>query len=123
VIPNELLKRHWAKLVVTLMLLGPLVVFRYECLMPDDCESRFRRVEIGMTEPEVNSVMERKNVLLAIVKKRQRLWRASGVSGVWMQEWYEGDGKLIGVFFEWDESGRLTSKAIFKDGEWMVSSA
>jgi hypothetical protein len=113
---------HWAKLLVLLMVLSVMIWVGLDFLMPDDCESKYLRVKVGMTESEVGSVMARKNVLRRLVTKGQRLRRASGVTSLWTEEWYEGEEELIGLHFQWDGNGRLSTKAIWKNGKWIESS-
>ena len=103
-------RKHWAKLVGLLLVLLLMIWVGVEFLMPDDCESKYHRLKIGMTESEVSSEMARKNVLRHLVTKGQRLRRASGVTSLWTEQWYERDGKLVGVHFQWDGNGKLASK-------------
>jgi hypothetical protein len=114
--------KHRGKLVVLLFVLILITWVGIEFFMPDDCESKYHCLKVGMTEAEVSSVMERRNVLHRLVTKRQRLRRAMGVTSVWTEEWYESDIVLIGVHFQWDADGKLANKAIWKDGMWHKSS-
>jgi len=119
---QTLAMKHRAKLLVLLLVLFVIMWVGIECLKPDDCETKYYRLKVGMTESEVSSVMARKNVLHRFVTEGQRLRRASGLTSVWTEEWYKGDGERIGVHFEWDGNGRLARKAICKDGKWVESS-
>src|SRR5438034_913027 len=113
--------KRWTKRVSLLMALSVIIWAGVDLLLPDDCESKYNRLRVGMTESEVDSVMARKSFFRRLVTKGQRLRRASGLTSVWTEEWFEGEDELVGVHFRWHE-GRLSGKAIWKDGKWNASS-
>jgi hypothetical protein len=113
-------RRHWRKLLALAFVLPVPIWATHEYFVPDDAESKFSWLRIGMTEAEVDAVMARRNVLTRLVLgKGQRVRRASGVTSLWTETWYQGDEKMTGVYFRWDEDGRLARRAIWKDGNWI----
>jgi hypothetical protein len=119
VLLNALIRRHWWTILVVPVVVSAAVVVGLILAVPDDCESKYNQLRVGMTEAEVNSVMARRNPLRHLLNRGQRLRRAIGITSVWTEEWYQDDLELVGVHFEWDEDGRLARKAIWKEGRWM----
>jgi hypothetical protein len=110
--------------LLTAILLPLSLVLGYWAFIPDDCESNYTRVKIGMTEAMVNREMSRTNLMHLIMPKPQRLRRAYG-RGSTIEQWYvdldTNWGNAIGVGLAFDDDGLLVEKALNRNGEWIKS--